>query len=53
MALPARLEIVHNPYEMLFEEETKPELTGLPKAWPASQRCQCYDRRFYNGLPQG
>ena len=32
MALPALTEIVHNPsYEMLFEEETKPELTGYEK----------------------
>ena len=42
-------EIVHNPsYEMLFEGETKPELTGYEKG-----RCQCYDRRLHRPLPQG
>ena len=47
-------EIVHNPsYEMLFEEETKPELEGFEKgqvsrAW----RSQRYDRYLHRTFSQ-
>ena len=40
-------EIVYNPsYEMLFEEETKPELEGYEKG----QESECNDRYLYRSF---
>ncbi len=42
-------EIVYNPsYELLFEEETKPELEGYEKDRSVRARCsKCNDRHLY------
>ena len=42
-------EIVHNPsYELLFEEETKPELEGFEKGQESELgSSQCNDRYLY------
>ena len=45
-------EIVYNPsYEMLFEEETKPELEGYEKGQESETRSsECNDRYLYRSF---
>ena len=44
-------EVVYNPsYEMLFEEETKPELEGYEKGQVTAWRCKRNDRYLYRSF---